>query len=96
MVDFGQSTGIKAALVMGQTQDIGMLNFVYSSEGTGWYLTFGNSASPCINPTIYTSTGSLGGKEILIEKYARYLAVCKSSGTLNLGFVSIFKSLCEL
>ena len=54
MVDFGQSTGIKAALVMGQTQNIEMLNFVYSSEGTGWYLTFGNSASPCFNPTIYT------------------------------------------
>ena len=95
MVDFGQSTGIKAALVMGQTKS-DVYYLVYSTEGTGWYLTFGNSASPCINPTIYTSTGSLGGKEILIEKYARYLAVCKSSGTLNLGFVSIFKSLCEL
>ena len=62
----------------------------YTSEGQGWYLTFGNSASPCINPTIYTAT--VGGKEILIESNAQYLAVCKSSGTLNLGLVSIFKS----
>ena len=65
----------------------------YTSEGQGWYLTFGNSASPCINPTIYTATA--GGKEILIESNARYLAVCKSSGNLSLGLVSIFKYPCD-
>ena len=66
----------------------------YTSEGQGWYLTFGNSASPCINPTIYTAT--VGGKEILIESNAQYLAVCKSSGTLSLSLVVLIPYPCEL
>ena len=51
MVDFGKSTRIKSALVMGQLDWTG--NY-YTSAGKDWYLTFGNLASPCINPTFYT------------------------------------------
>jgi len=55
-------------------------------------LTFGSSASPCTNPTIVTWAWGL---EILIERNARYLAVCKETGSLNLALVSIFKYPCD-
>ena len=88
MVDFGKSTRIKAALVMPQL-NINGTDLLIKEQ---WYLTFGSSASPCTNPTIVTWAWGL---EILIERNARYLAVCKETGSLNLALVSIFKYPCD-
>ena len=37
-----------------------------------------------------------GAKEIAVESSAQYLAICKSTGTLSLSLVSVFKYPCEL
>ena len=78
---------------MGQLTSNGQ---AYTADGLGWELKFGSSADPCTNPTIYTQTGTLGGKEITIDSSAQYLAICKASGTLSLSLVTLFKYPCEL
>ena len=49
--NFGQVQRLKAVLIMGELNAAGE---VYTANGVGWKVTFGNSANPCTNLIIYT------------------------------------------
>ena len=51
MVNLSYITKIKAVIIMGELTADGL---AYTANGVGWSLTFGNSASPCTNPSLYT------------------------------------------
>ena len=94
MVNFGYVRRLKGVLIMGEIAANGES---YTANGSGWQATFGNSASPCTNTSFdNTSGGSLGGKEIMLETSAQYLAICKSIGTLSLSLVVLIPYPCEL
>ena len=75
MVNLGAVLDIKAVLII--VIDGGWEQYL------GWYLTFGNSANPTANSTIFTA-GSVDSvdwaKEVLVDSSGQYVAILSGPG----------------